>query len=245
MKKISVMVVVFFITGSFAYGATLGSEVRSPDQSQTGKVNYMFVQEAASGTLEPQADGSYRLELKGVVPFTIYFSDRPATIAGNVDMKDFIDKFDWGPDIPPNAAIVLYDANEAEDTLIAQLLSPAYDKETAVLSYTVKPLKNYTGDGLAYHFARQDASLPASFSKVSLYIDDCPDTHCPCMTYRGDSTLHEVGTIRMGRCFDFPHGCEVCHPGDCQNLCSEKYKDNMYTTEFGEACCRAVGDCLF
>lgn len=177
-------------------------------------ISFLFVQEAAGGTLNREKDGSYTLALKDVIPYTIYFSDRPYTIAGHVPMRQFIDGFNWGPKVPPNGAIVITEGKKEQDTLIARFLSPRYNEQTKTLSYTVRPLEDYNGEGLAYYHARRDASLPEVFGPVSLYIDDCPDTKCGCgFTYWDNEGRHDGRKdLRWGTCWDWKScSCKPCN----------------------------------
>ena len=135
----------------------------------TGGISSLYVQEAESGTFESNGDETYTLTLHDVVPYTTCFSDKSSAIAGLYLMREFIDTFDW--EIPPNAAVVLKEADESEDTLIVQLFSPDYDAATQTLSYTVSIIENYTADALGHFLANKDASIPQSFGAASLFID--------------------------------------------------------------------------
>ena len=66
--------------------------------------SFTFVQEAANGTFVKNEDGNYTLTLLDVVPYTMYYSDRPEQIAGFTPMERFIAGFNWRC---PNAALSL------------------------------------------------------------------------------------------------------------------------------------------
>ncbi|MBN2126433.1 MAG: hypothetical protein JW821_19180 [Deltaproteobacteria bacterium] len=186
-----------------------------PAASEPDRVTYMFVQEAAGGTLMPEGEGAYRLTLNEVIPYTVYFSDRPYRIAGNAPMKGFIDRFCWDPGNPPNAALVLKEADASEDILVAQILSPEYDAAAATLSYTLRPLKEYKGKGLAYYHAGRDESVPQSFGAASLFIDNCADKtgFCWAVPESADCTCteKEMGPMSYGTCWSWGSGCNPCH----------------------------------
>ena len=212
------------------------SPEQTPVQVDSGtqaseKVSYLFVQEAAGGTLDASSDGTYTLQMNGVFPYTVYFSDRPQTIAGSVPMQTFIDGFAWDAGDPPNASIVVADADESEDILIARLTSPVYDSTAMTLSYGVQPLEDYQGDGLAYYHSGSDESIPESFGAVSLYIDDCSDHYGDCWIVPdspsgGCEGEQKVGSMRYGRCYHFP-SCKPCHSQDTyRRECADKYGPN-------------------
>ena len=103
--------------------------------------------------------GSYdgkTLTLNGVGP-TIFFSDRPQRVTGQVRTAEFIGHWDKGSDNfaenPPNASLSIFGDKEIR-TAIVELTSPKLKGNT--LSYRVKVLKG---------------QLPGSFKESSLFID--------------------------------------------------------------------------
>jgi hypothetical protein len=62
-------------------------------------VSLLFVQEAPEATLVPAGSGTYTLTLSELIPYTIYFSDRPERIAGFMTMEDFVSGFNRA--VPP------------------------------------------------------------------------------------------------------------------------------------------------
>lgn len=220
------------IAGLFAAGcASVSGPAQKfpyPEVTEQEKVTYMFVQEAAEGSLVPEGDGSYRLTLREVIPYTVYFSDRPYTNAGNTPMKEFLDRFCWDPENPPNAAVVLREADASEDILVVQLLSPEYNAAKAILSYKLRPLKDYRGKGLAYYHAGRDESIPQSFGTVSLFIDDCPDRWGDCWAvprcYSATCSGKRHGSMSYGTCWSWTKGCHPCHDRDTyRRQCKETY----------------------
>ena len=79
----------------------------------------MFVQTAASIT---SANGT--LTLQGVTPSTLYFSDRPHRIVGNMSTTDFVELWAEGENSfesdPPNAVLSFIEPGDTvpEDTVI-------------------------------------------------------------------------------------------------------------------------------
>lgn len=122
------------------------------DEAQVSeKVELLFVQNGVAGTF----DGK-RLTLVGVGP-TVFFSDRPYRIAGQVHTQEFITHWDKGSDnfaeSPPNATLSIFN-DQGVDSVVLELTDPRLKKNT--LSYRVKVLKG---------------SLPSAFRESSLFID--------------------------------------------------------------------------
>jgi hypothetical protein len=124
------------------------AEDESLDNETAEHVLFMFVQEAANETSVKNEDGNYTLTLLNVVPYTMYFSDRPAQIAGFLPMEPFIQGFDRSY---PNAALSLVDADENMDAVILALSSPRYDNQKGALTYKAKLLEDLVSDRLSYH----------------------------------------------------------------------------------------------
>jgi len=120
-------------------------------------VSLLFVQTAQKVDYK---DGV--MTLYGVPPQTMYFSDRPDRVVGNVPTITFVTKWttDKGPNgfasNPPNAAVTVFQPDGAK-TAIVELTNPRLDGNN--LSYNVKVLQ---GIG---------STQPAS---GVLFIDDFP-----------------------------------------------------------------------
>jgi hypothetical protein len=143
------------IFGVVACGVALHGRVQAQpapraDQSSS-KVELLFVQNAASGNFDGKT-----LTLKGVGP-TLFFSDRPERIAGQLRTSDFVGHWTKGADNfsanPPNATLSIFGAKEVS-SIVVVLTNPKLDRNT--LSYTVKIL---------------EGKLPGSFKESSLFID--------------------------------------------------------------------------
>jgi hypothetical protein len=139
---------------------TLGSvgsflRSRSVHAQETPKMaDFLFVQSAKGMTFDK---ASNTLTLKGVSPVTIYFTDRPERIAGNMKTAAFIPFWSEGKDSfksdPPNADISLVDGGKLTQVVVV-LQDPALSGDD--LSYTVKIL---------------EGTMSASASDVSVFID--------------------------------------------------------------------------
>ena len=124
----------------------------TPQAGQTTeKVELLFVQNGTSGSY----DGK-RLTLMGVGA-TIFFSDRPYRLTGQVRTTEFVTHWDKGSDNfaenPPNATLSTF-GDKGVNSVVVELTDPRLKGNT--LSYQVKVLKG---------------SLPSAFRESSLFID--------------------------------------------------------------------------
>ncbi|MGA8052965.1 MAG: hypothetical protein WCA12_03745 [Burkholderiales bacterium] len=118
------------------------------------QADFLFVQTAKGMTFDPATS---KLTLTGVSPLTLFFSDRPERIAGNMRTAAFVPFWSKGKDSfladPPNADISLLEG-ESLKQVVAVLQDPVLEGDN--LSYTVKVLQ---GD------------MPAKAADVSVFID--------------------------------------------------------------------------
>jgi hypothetical protein len=128
-----------------------GAQTPAPKQAAAETVELLFVQNSTAGSYDGKT-----LTLSGVGP-TVFFSDRPQRVTGQVRTAEFISHWDKGSDNfgenPPNASLSIF-ADKEIRTAIVELTSPKLKGNT--LSYRVKVLKG---------------QLPASFKESSLFID--------------------------------------------------------------------------
>jgi hypothetical protein len=115
----------------------------------------LFVQNAKSMTYD-KAKG--KLTLRGVSPVTIFFSDRPERVAGNMLTTGFVPFWSEGKDSfskdPPNANLSILEKDKALADVVVTLRSPA--------------LK---GEDLTYDVNVLEGDMPAKGGPVSLFID--------------------------------------------------------------------------
>lgn len=207
---------------SVALGRAAGAQDASPAAGATPTDGaFLFVQTAASGTFTsnpgagtPAADGTpvpgggarYLLTLEGHSGGTVYFSDRPERVFGDAPTNRFLDGLGFSPANPPNAALVAQ-TDAGQDTLVVELLDPAYDESAGTLTYGANVLGGYDGAMLAHATAQQqDDAFAASFTHASLFIDDCPDI----------SICYFTATIPMGSVPGGPiHTCWSWHTFSC------------------------------
>jgi hypothetical protein len=126
-----------------------------PALAQDAKqADFLFVQTANSMSFDKS---TRKLTLHGVSPITVFFSDRPDRIAGNMRTAVFVPFWSEGKNSflsdPPNADISLIEGGTLRQ-IVAVLEAPVL--KGADLSYTIKVLQ---GD------------MPAKAADVSVFID--------------------------------------------------------------------------
>lgn len=116
--------------------------------------DFLFVQSAKSVTFDKAAN---KLTLEGVSPVTVFFSDRPERIAGNMKTADFVPFWSKGKDSflsdPPNADISILEGDKLQQ-IVAVLEAP-----------------EMKGDSLIYKAKVLQGDMPANGTEVSVFID--------------------------------------------------------------------------
>ena len=133
--------------------ATAGVASRAiAEESQL--VDYLVVQTAKELTFDKATN---MLSLVGVSPITLFFSDRPERIAGNMKTEAFVPFWSKGKDSflkdPPNADVSVIEGDSMRQIVVV-LQDPVLEGD--VLRYEVKTLKG---------------EMPASARDVSVFID--------------------------------------------------------------------------
>ena len=154
-RLISLLAVGTIVLGFSAIGIVRYNRARAEQTPQatenSDKVQLLFVQNAVSGSFKDNT-----LTLEGIGP-TIFFSDRPERVTGQVRTSEFIGHWDKGSDNfaadPPNATLSIF-GEEGVESAVVELTEPKLENNT--LSYQVKVL---------------EGKLPASFEESSLFID--------------------------------------------------------------------------
>ena len=119
------------------------------------EADFLFVQNAKSMTYD-KATG--KLTLVGISPVTIFFTDRPERIAGNMPTRVFVPFWSEGKDSfakdAPNANLSVLEKDSAVADIVVTLRNPV--------------LK---GENLAYDVKILEGNMPAKGGPVSLFID--------------------------------------------------------------------------
>ncbi len=117
-------------------------------------VDYLLVQ-TSKGLAFDAATGT--MSLTGVSPITLFFSDRPERIAGNMKTTSFVPFWSKGKDSfaknPPNADVSIIDGDTMHQVVVV-LQDPVLEGDT--LRYKVKTLQG---------------TMPEKGADISVFID--------------------------------------------------------------------------
>ncbi len=229
--------------------------VRDARQTAPGanedRTYFLYLQTFENGRIvpKPDEDGVYELTLEHGHDQTVYFSDRPERIVGTVPTGRFLDALGFTPANPPNAALVAQ-TSEGEDILVVELFDPRYavgvgptGEAIGTLTYDVRILADYAGDGLAHLAAQQvDRDFTESFGPASLFIDDCPDHDVRCVDVRSNvmGDLGPQGTcwrwcdLKCYWCRDtgsFIRQCNATFPA-CNGRCGAEWDGDTENAPF-------------
>jgi hypothetical protein len=124
------------------------------EQQRSENADFLFVQTSKEVAFDKPAS---KLTLNGVSPVTLFFSDRPERVAGNMKTAAFVPFWSEGKDSflsdPPNADISILEDNKLRQVVVV-LRDPVLQGDN--LSYTVKLLQ---GD------------MPVRGADASVFID--------------------------------------------------------------------------
>jgi hypothetical protein len=190
----------------------VGCNSESANVTENQTETHIFIQEASSGSFVDDSSGNYTLTMTDIVPYTIFFADRPARDVGFAPMDKFLKGFDFETSNPPNAAIVLSDENETSDMVIVELTNPQYNNTTGTLTYNARQLTEFSFESVWFQdqMNKVDVSIPESFGRITLVIDDCPCRH---LKNSGCSSGCKNSCWK-----DWHYGCEPCG-GCCSKNC--------------------------
>jgi hypothetical protein len=133
----------------------LGSAMAQAVKEQPAKqADFLFVQTAKSMSFDKSTN---KLTLEGVSSTTLFFSDRPERLAGNMKTTSFVPFWSTGKDSflkdPPNADVSSLEGDKLQQIVVV-LQTPELKGDN--LTYTVKVLQG---------------EMPAKAADVSVFID--------------------------------------------------------------------------
>jgi hypothetical protein len=184
----------------------IGCDSDSANVTENETVTHIFIQQGIGGSFINDGSGNYTLTMTDVVPYTIYFADRPPRDVGFAPMDKFLKGFDFGANNPPNAAIILPDGNETSDMVVVELTKPQYNNTTQTVKYNAKLIKTYSFESIWFQdqLNKVDASIPERFGHVVLVIDDCPCTgtlaNCPSGCQNTCYNWRKIACLNCGGC---------------------------------------------
>ncbi|CAH0131865.1 hypothetical protein [Roseomonas sp. CECT 9278] len=126
----------------------------APAAEASGHADFLFVQTARRMSFDRAAS---RLTLHDVSPITLFFSDRPDRIAGNMRTAAFVPFWSQGRDSflsdPPNADLSILEGAELRQVVVV-LRDPVLQ-----------------GGALAYGVQVLSGTMPAAGEEISVFID--------------------------------------------------------------------------
>jgi len=136
------------------------------------QVSWMFSHTSDGAALTENPDGTYKLTLTGADPHAIAFTDRPSRDSAIMSTADLIDAWPvMFADSDPNAVLVEHQHSQAADSMVVELSDPVLHEDS--LSFTAKVQEDESiGSNLKQIANVLHDSVPATLSKVSLFIDD-------------------------------------------------------------------------
>jgi hypothetical protein len=130
----------------------------------------LYVVDAQSGHAVKTGKATWRLKLRD--PSVLWFSDRPTRRSGLQRVSRFVAA--WPATFrgaPPNAALLLPSGSAGAHPIAVELTKPRYDRDSGVVSFTLRPEAATTHD-LGASLARLDPTEQARARRIVLFIDD-------------------------------------------------------------------------
>ena len=219
-----------------------GTPVASPASGEGERQSWLFTQTFTAGDWEPTADpASFTLRLRGGLANSVGFTDRPYRDTALLRTEELLPLVWDDPTNPPNAAIVIEDA-EVQYTFLLVLDAPIYDAAGDQITYTVRVLEAYTGDGLGATVERvADGTLPQSFGAGALFIDSlgCKDSEKACRRYVPDPSCGAgYDLLEDGHLAESAQVTNTCHYSSegCNYPCDRAYYDTWCNATFADWC---------
>jgi hypothetical protein len=149
------IIVYALLVAAAVLGGCAGSQAPGADAGGS-QAQLMFIQTAEDLRVDPRTS---TFRLVKVNPQTLYFSDRPQRITGNLKMADYLKTWTEGRDNfgadPPNATLSVYEPGRADPTLVVvTIMKPVVD-----------------GADLLYTYKIVGGTMPANGGQTSLFID--------------------------------------------------------------------------
>lgn len=175
MRRFALTTTLFAATTAAALVLTGCTTSTEPDaEVQTEGISYLWALGATDGSLV-QSDTAMFLELTGVAAAVTRFSDRPAREASEVDVRDFLGRWEGRfAEVPPNA-VLSYQADEgaAPVQLVVEISRPRFDEASSTLVFAAKVIDGTPDEleGADHPVADHEPVVPTRTGPVSLFID--------------------------------------------------------------------------
>ena len=216
--------------GAVSAAETTANQTGAAQAIVNATTTYIFLQEGTNGSFIKDVSGNYTLTITEVVPYTVFFSDRPARDAGFIEMDKFLKGFGFDLINPPNALVMIEEGKEESDAIVLELSSPQYDKTNSTLTYTAKVLDDYAfqSEWPKDLISKADKAIPESFGQVAIVIDNKVKLSCSDSTVECDNVNGYCGYVNTGCCWKWSEAnCVACHDPDTYDAeCKAKYGNN-------------------
>lgn len=154
----------------------VGANAGRVDALEHGQVSWLYSQTSEGGELDDLGDGTYRLIMRDVDPYTIQFSDRPDRLVEIIDTGHLVDRWEeLFADSAPNAVLVEHEPDGATDSVVVVLTDPEYDPAAGELAYVVTILADEQHPDRVSDLGHAYVQPPATMRTVSLFIDSVQD----------------------------------------------------------------------
>lgn len=169
-------VVVVALTAAVTVGALVPIATAGDSKaSRKERATALFVVNASGGTTADANGKDFTLELTGVDPDVLFFTDRPARDSGLVSVARMLELLDHSDDGAPNGVIEVGGGDERGPIALAvELEHASYDAATGVYRADAHTLPETKGTRLEHFDDRLEQELPASFEHTALFIDSSP-----------------------------------------------------------------------
>jgi hypothetical protein len=170
------LTLVFLLALAFMSPLTMAVEATPPEVP----VSWLFVEDAAGGTLTGPDDQHLKLKLNKVRKYITEFTDRPNRMAYALPNADFFT--DWPQTFagdPPNAVLSYSLPSQSQPlNIVLTLTNPQYDAIKRTVAYDAVRILQATDIYLDNPDLApfQTHKTPQRFGKASLFIDDATTT---------------------------------------------------------------------
>lgn len=194
-----------------AWATSVYSPQTGADSSER---NWLFSLTSDSGTLQPNADGSYELTLNGTDESIIAFTDRPYRDSSVSSLSRAVQV--WPQvfaDAAPNAVLVEHNSDGASDSFVVELTKPQLIDASTLKFHAVVLAPNVISVGAKNLVNKAYATPPATFDAVSLFIDDVTTTttNFPpmaiCMSKSGSEITPPGSVLASSESTSFDNAC--------------------------------------
>ena len=181
-------------------GFAIGTRSDSGNSAAEPEPSWLLSQTARSGTLNPNADGTYQLVMQGVDPTVVAFTDRPDRDTATLSVQQMTNA--WATmfaSSAPNAVLVEHSRTSGPDSLVLELFDPVFSGTT--MTYTVRILadeQNPTSvDGVGLG-TEQYTEPPTAFALASLFIDNMNLRYACLLEDGSQDELYPPGDVPPG-----------------------------------------------